>query len=272
MRYADLLALNRRIDALSKQVTQLELVKKLAHETFQEAGASAVEAQRDLAALLKKLAYARFATDVAFDVYDIVAAMRKGGIVGAVSEGVNKIVQRAAFAYADSPSGIEPDSIEARINAEYRANLSDSLAPGPAGQVLAQRVLKDTAFKYVKNTALNGWIGSRIYQRFEVPLRQEFVVKALAGGAKDFGKAQAHYGRITKQLDSLKKGYSLDLGKAVEGIVKDGLKNLSKGGFDRLEAEAWKRSSSATGSSRGKAWCRCSVEGQCSDSRRWVGV
>jgi hypothetical protein len=248
--YADLYAINQKIAAKRAQITEIEAGKKNAFATFRDAEKDAIASQKHLASLLYKLAYARFATDLLFDTYDIVKATAKGGVVGAVAEFGKKLIEKGLKELAGEPgNGIEPGSLEAQINAEFKAGLKDAYSQPQIVRVVGERLLKDTALKAGKDYA-NATLGQYVFDKVEYPFRFKLESGSpLPGGGLDYDRLKTSLGRLEDQLKSLRKGFlgnfadkpslkKFFAGEA-ENIAKDALKTMIKGGLDRAEQVAW---------------------------------
>lgn len=250
--YADLLRINQAIARQQATLDRIQAKKTEAFNNFKAVQKEAIEAQKDLANLLYKLAYARFFVDFAFDAADIIKATGKGGIVGAVAEFGKKLLEKGLKEVAGSPdSGIDPDSIEAQINKEFKAGLKDAFSTPQIARVASERVLKETLTKATKDTA-NQYLGSRVFDKLEYAYQFRLKVepRLIPGTATDYAKAERALEKLTDQLKSLRKGYlenfagKPELRKFFAGVgeslVKDALKTVAKGAFDKAERDAWR--------------------------------
>jgi uncharacterized coiled-coil protein SlyX len=249
--YGDLVRINERIAAQQKTLDRLKGRKSAAFAAFYEAEKDAIASQKYLAGLLHSLAWERFFTDLLGDGYDVFSATLKGGVVGAVAELGKKLIEKGLSKIAgDGDPGIDPGTLEAAVNSEFQAGLQDAYAKPRIVHAVAERVLKETLTKSLKDTA-NARLGSAVFDRYEYPFRFRLQVepKLLAGTAIDYAKAEKSLDYLTKQLESLRKGYlgnfagTSDFKKFLKGeaqnLIKDSIKVFVRGQLDRIEREAW---------------------------------
>ena len=243
--YAHLFSLNLEIEKMATEIARLGEIKNRARDLFLPASKAAIASEKQLAALLSKLAWARYFTALGFDSYDIVRATMKGGVVGAAAELGKKLLEKALLPQAvPNPSnGITPGSIEDEINQQYQAGLRDTWSGAAVGQNVFVRGLKDTWFKLPKDT-VNKYLGTLVFEKITYPLqfRLEVARHLLPGTASEYARAEAALLRLNKQLDTLKKGYvkSVTSFKNIaETVTKEVVKTLVNGYLDRLERQSW---------------------------------
>ena len=252
--YAKLLAINQAIDEQKSLVAEIEVAKHSAFEDFKAAELDAIAAGNHLYEVLLRSAYLNYAVDLAFDTYDIVKATAKGGVVGAAAEFGKKLMEKAISKAIESDPGIEPGSIAAAVNAEFKAGLKDAYSRPQITRVVTERVLKDTISKGIKDGLVNKYIGSVVFKKVEVPFRQliqdsPVTPGELASQVESFTLKIKRVERLQDQLKNLKKGYFSNFtsksslqkffkGEA-ENFAKDALKSVIKGQLDRADREAW---------------------------------
>ncbi len=252
--YADLSAINAAIEQQSQLINAAALAKVGAFGAFRVAEQDAIDSQKNLAALLYKLAYGRFAVDLAFDTYDIARATAKGGVVGAATALAVKFVEKKIKeSTGDFGNGIDAGSIAAQVNAAFDAGLKDAYSKPQIATVVAERILKDTLSKATKD-GINKYVGSLVFQKVEFPVRlylgdSPVTPGELASQLENFTLEINRVGRLQDQLKSLQKGYLANfaskasagkfLAGEAENVAKDVLKTFIKGQLDASEQAAW---------------------------------
>lgn len=240
---AKLVALNDQIAQQAAELRLIEADKREARDEFVAAGKDATAAGDRLAKVLGALAYARFATALAADTFDIVVATAKGGLVGAGAELGKKYLESKVLRPAEG--GIAAGSVEAEVNRAFGAGLNDGFARQPVTQVVVNRVLEDTAFQATRDTA-NRYLGRVVFRKAELPFRRVLDVPLRPPDTgtplADFGRARRQLdGRLRAQLTSLRRGYlrGLSVRGELQNVAKDALKQLATGAFDTIERDAW---------------------------------
>ena len=252
--YADLSAVNAAIAQQDQLINKIALAKVGAFGAFKVAEQDAIASQKQLAELLYKLAYGRFALDLAFDTYDIVRATTKGGVVGAVTALGTKLIEKSIKQSAGSfGSGIEPGSIAAQVNAQFDAGLKDAYSQPQIATVVAERILKDTVSKATKD-GINKYVGSLVFAKVEFPVRLYLGDSPVTPGElqsqlENFTLKINRVSRLQDQLKSLEKGYLANFASKAslrsffaseaENVAKDALKTIIKGQLDASEQQAW---------------------------------
>lgn len=95
--FAALVDINTRIAESEQVLAQLDRQRRIARDQFFTAANEASASEARLADELYNLAWRRFVVDLGFDTVDVMQAMTKGGIIGALTELGKKAVERRAF-------------------------------------------------------------------------------------------------------------------------------------------------------------------------------
>ncbi len=238
-----------QFEKLQRFRTDIELAKQAeaalrpefdrVRHAFYAAQREVIAAEADLAARLDYLAAARFTTDLAFAFLDVAMAYGSGGPVGAVTELVKKAAETQLSVTAGS--GYEPGSIEAEVNARYRAELKDTFSAPQLMKAGMERVAKETLTKPAKDAlnrslaqALFGPLGHRLQ---DAPT--DIAGRPLnATSLRALIRAPERLAHTDQQIEKLRKsGTSLrSLGLT---MLKDVAKLAAKSSLDDYEREAW---------------------------------
>lgn len=172
-------------------------------------------------------------------------ASARGGPIGALTEGAKKATEIALFkrAVPDAASGIVPGSVEAEINARYRAELKDSLSSPQVTRVAGERLLKDTLLKAGKD-ALNAEIAKRVYDPLGYQSQFREAGRALRraptpAAAQAYSRAHSRLARMLKRHTSLQAGYRYTPRNLLGSLLKDVSKTALGSKLDAAEREAW---------------------------------
>lgn len=206
---------------------------------FYAAQREVIASEADLAARLDYLAVARFTTDLAFAFLDVAMAYGSSGPVGAVTE----LVRKAAESRLSIPagSGYEPGSIEAEVNARYRAGLKDALTYPQLMKTGMERVAKETLTKPAKDV-LNRALATALFG----PLGHRLPAEPTGAGGRPLNatalrsllRAPERLGHTDAQIKKLREG-GTSLRSLGVTMLKDVAKVAAKSSLDDYEREAW---------------------------------
>lgn len=247
--YERLKDLNERIELARQALADLDAKREELGETFFAAQREVIAVEALLASRIMTAAGLRAFVDFAFNLFDVGVAFARGGPIGALSETAKKALETAISNAVTPSSGFAPDSIEARINAQYDAGLKEAITGERIGKTVAERVVKETVLKAGRDT-LNQWLASEAFGDLGVafastPSGPSPFSRSLPSlkDLREWNRAARYLDHTEGQIKNLKQGFRANrgsLGSALEGALKDLAKSSFKEAIDELEEAAWR--------------------------------
>jgi hypothetical protein len=261
-------ALDGEIAELSPIVAQLDAQRRSALQQFLNAQHKARLALNTVTNRIMGVAAAKAGVETVFFAYDELKAFAKGGLVGAGTEAVKKLLE-FAVTYSPPYKDVAP---ELNFTQQYLDWMSTTAISDAGLEVVGARLVKDTVSKNVKdyaNVGLTNYLErtlGRVPGLYVVPgvpspaSRTDKVVGALtkflewstteAKALENLRKGPyaATLAKLSKQLlKTFSKQAGIELlkesgkvgGDLVTGIAKDVAKNGAKAYFDLKEQQAW---------------------------------
>lgn len=244
--YDRLRELDENIALAEQALREIEPVRRQAKNLFYGAQGQAIAAEARLADRLMSLAYTRYFVDVGFAALDVGIGFVRGGPIGAISEGAKKAFEiKVLQEVLPDPSGIDPNSIEAEINAEYRAGLKQTLSAERIVKAGSDRLISDTALRAGRD-GLNkvlaklyfGAAGHSLKNLAEAADVRNLPTPSTLRG---FLRAKRTFGHIDSQIKRLQQGGRYSFRSFGESFLKDIGKTGVKAALDAVEHEAWRK-------------------------------
>jgi hypothetical protein len=243
------------IGNVGRSLADLNTRRQAALADFLAAEGRATAALNTVTATIWSTALKKAAVDFVSNLIDVVKAMRNGGLIGASTETLKKVVETLTKEYLvdygpgkySSPGAVEFDR-------DLQARLSDAYVGKVALKTGVERVVKETVTKTGKDE-LNKRIGTLVFEKVygKVPaLYEQAAQKLVALGnpsVKQIQEIQQAVDARAKQFESLggtvegrvksPKGVGTKIGDLAVTILKDAAKNALKAHFDVQEQQAW---------------------------------
>lgn len=243
--FLDLQRLDAEIAALGPAKDALDASRHAAMSDFLAAGKLSSAALAHVADQIMTTAYKKAAVDFVANGIDVLLAARKGGLIGASTETLKKVVETLGKEYGtEKGSGKYGSKGATEFNSEYNAKLSDAFLAKTALKIGAERIVKDSVLKYGKDT-LNRKVGTLVFEKVygSIPeLYQQAAGALIARGVPSVEEIRQIQSAVDSQagkLGNLGKGYSYKLKDLGISILKDVTKNSLKLHFDVQEQQAW---------------------------------
>lgn len=239
--------LDGKIATATRTLAQLEATRATAKKAF-------LDAQHEVIAAGSRLVdvfWSNFAKTVAIETgslaLDLGIAWTRGSFIGLAAEVGKKAAETAVFSVAFPAKGGEADEIEAKLRAQYGAQLKDSFSLDNLARVADERRLKETVFKTRVKDPLTQYLTKHVYDPVRLGRSFEQAQIATAGvvtterlrelerTAKKLVDAQRRVDAFTSR-QALKPGQLRGL---AEGLAKDAIKLALKRQLEQAERAAW---------------------------------
>jgi hypothetical protein len=248
--------LNRDIARVAASLADLDTQRQAALGRFLSAERSASELLDAVTQMIMSTAYKKAAVDFIFNAIDVIKAAKNGGLIGATTETLKKVVETLVKEYAvDSGPGKYGSKGAEEFNQDLGTKLTNTYLGKIAAKTGVERVLKETVSNTGKD-ALNKYVGTLVFEKVygTVPSLYEQAAGQLTAlgnpSVEEIEQIQAAVDKKAAQFVALggsyegmpvkaAKGLGTKIGDLAFSLVKDLSKNYLKAHFDVQEQQAW---------------------------------
>lgn len=243
--YEHIRELELSIEEAERALKEAERTRARFADRFYATQRVVIAAEARLATEIYDAARWRALIDGVFHAWDLTQAFIKGGPIGLLSVGLQKVIEQRIQEHMRPPGRVEPGSIEEEINRRYNAGLSETLTGERIGYLAGERLVKDTLAKATRDTVGRG-LADSLFSRLRAPI----TTHGLGSTAprfpaleeiKKWRKATRSFGHLSQQVDNLQKGFKTKgfFGNLAKNAAKDVVKTALKRWVDAVEEEAW---------------------------------